>query len=146
MDICKSLIEDLSKYSIKGLSEFLEADTSINLYELEVFEGDIKHASAWVTVTPRYLQIGTVERHSEKRGIAAKLLKLIACKAIQLRLPVKFTAEPRFMQKNSTNGTKLFKYYNNLGFTRAGSSDYNTSVNNLKKIVNKTRKTRRRKN
>jgi hypothetical protein len=146
MDICKSLIEDLSKYSIKGLSEFLEADTSIQLYELEVFEGDIKHASIWVTVTPRYIQIGAVERHSEKRGIAAKLLKLIACKAIQLRVSVKFTAEPRFMQKNLTNGTKLFKYYNNLGFTRAGSSDYNTSVNNLKKIVNKTRKTRRRKN
>jgi len=145
MDICKSLIEDLSKYSINGLSEFLEADASIKLYELEVYEGDTKHASIWVTITPRYIQIGTVERHSEKRGIAAKLLKLIACKAIQLNVPVKFTAEPRFMKRNLTNGTKLFKYYNNLGFTRnSGSSDYNTSVNNLKKIV-KTRKTRRRK-
>ena len=146
-DICKSLIEDLSKYSINGLSEFLEADTSIKLYELEVHEGDIKHASIWVTMTPRYIQIGAIERHSDKRGIASKLLKLISCKAIQLNVPVQFHAEPGFMKRNniSNNKSKLYKYYDNLGFTRnMRSSDYNTSVNNLKKIIGKTRKRKTR--
>lgn len=146
MDICTSLIKDLSKYSIKGLSEFLEADTTIRLYEIEVSEVDNKHASIWVTMTPRYIEIGTVERYSEKRGIAAKLLKLIACKAVNLGLPVVFRAVPGFIKKNnvSSNGTKLFKYYNNLGFTRKGNY-YNTSVNNLKKILGKTRKRKLRK-
>jgi hypothetical protein len=138
MNHCKSLIEDLSKYSIDGL-EFLEAKPELSIFYINVHEGNIHHASVSITITPKYIEIGTAERLSEKRGIVAKILKLIACKAVELNLPVIFRAEPGFMRKNS-NKSKLFKYYNNLGFTRKNGNYYNTSVNNLKKIIGKTRR------
>lgn len=143
MNNCKSLIEDLSKYSIDGL-EFLEATPKTAIFYINVKEGHIHHASVSVTVTPRHIEIGTAERLSEKRGIVAKILKLISCKAVELNLPVIFRVQPGFLKRNniSNNKSKLYKYYNNLGFTRKGNY-YNTSVNNLKKIINKTRRTRR---
>jgi len=145
MDICKSLIEDLSKYSIDGL-EFLEATSKTAIFYINVKEDHIHHASVSITITPRHIEIGTAERLSEKRGIVSKILKLIACKAVELNLPVIFRAEPGFLKRNnvSNNKSKLFKYYNNLGFTRKGNY-YNTSVNNLKKIIN-TIRTRRMRN
>ena len=143
MNHCKSLIEDLSKYSIDGL-EFLKAKPELSIFYINVKEGDIHHASVSITITPRHIEIGTAERLSEKRGIVSKILKLIACKAVELNLPVIFRAEPGFLKRNnvSNNKSKLFKYYNNLGFTRKGNY-YNTSVNNLQKIIGKTRKTRK---
>ena len=143
MNNCKSLIEDLSKYSIDGL-EFLEATSELAIFYINVKEGDIHHAAVSITITPRHIEIGTAERLSDKRGIVSKILKLIACKAVELNIPVIFRAEPGFLKRNniSNNNSKLYKYYNNLGFTRKGNY-YNTSVNNLKKIINKTRRTRR---
>jgi hypothetical protein len=141
MTNCKSLIEDLSKYSIDGL-EFLEAKPELSIFYINVHEGNIHHAAVSITITPRHIEIGTAERLSEKRGIVSKILKLIACKAVELNLPVIFRAAPGFMRRDniSNNGNRLFKYYNNLGFTRKNGNYYNTSVRNLKKIIGKTRK------
>ena len=132
----------MSKYSIDGL-EFLESDASKpSVFYINVHEGNIHHAAVSITITPRHIEIGTAERLSEKRGIVSKILKLISCKAIELNLPVIFRAVPTFMRRNniSNNGKSLFKYYNNLGFTRKNGNYYNTSVKNLKKIIGKTRK------
>jgi len=141
MNHCKSLIEDLSKYSIDGL-EFLEAKPEVSIFYINVHEGNIHHASVSITITPRHIEIGTAERLSRKKGIVSKILKLIACKAVELNIPVIFRAVPGFMRRNniSNNEKSLFKYYNNIGFTRKNGNYYNTSVNNLKKIIGKTRK------
>jgi hypothetical protein len=93
-------------------------------------------------VTSQYIEIGTVERLSDTKGIIKDLLYIVACKAVDLNLPVQFKAEPRFLKRNniSKNTSRLYKYYNNMGFTRKNKNYYNTSVINLKKMVTRRQK------
>ena len=143
---CISLIESFHKYSINGLTEFLEiADVQkpIQIF-INIFSGETHHASMMLLVTSQYIEIGTVERLSDTKGIIKDLLYIVACKAVELNLPVQFKAEPGFLKRNniSKNTSRLYKYYNNMGFTRKNKNKnyYNTSVINLKKMVTRRQK------
>lgn len=150
---CISLIEQVQKtYSIDGLTDFLLIKAPINpsLSFINVYNDSEHIAQVGLTITSEYIEIGLAERIStdEKyKGIVKKIIQIVVCKAIELQLPVNFRATP----SKTRTMNKLYKYYNTIGFTRKnknnngknGSIYYNTSVRNLKKVVNSLRKTRR---
>ena len=151
---CISLIEQVQKtYSIDGLTEFLsiEAPVSPILSFINIYDNSEHIAQVGLTLTSEYIEIGMAERIStdeKHKGIVKKIIQIIVCKGVELNLPINFRAMP----DKRRNVNKLYKYYNTIGFTRRNKNNngkgdsisYNTSVRNLKKIVNSLRKTRKR--
>ena len=140
---CTSFIESFNKYSITGLSDFLALqEPKIKQFYINVYSDNTHHATMMLLVTPYYIEIGTVERLSEIKGIIKDLLYIVACKAVDLNLPVQFKAETEFSKRNniSKNRSNLYKYYNTLGFTRKNKNYYNTPVNKLRQITTRRQK------
>jgi hypothetical protein len=96
---------------------------------------------------PTHVNIDIIERLSDThKGILKKVLQLVICKAAELGLPVKFDAVPGNTNvKQNRSKSKLYKYYNAIGFTRKNNSpgnnnakssvSYNTNVASLKKSI-----------
>ena len=160
---CKTIKESLeARYSLAGLDEFLELKqtphkiTTISYINITPIDSEEEIANIVLLITPFYLELGMLERISknpEDKGVVRKVIELVICKAVDLDLPIHFHASPQ-VGKNinhvSQNKTRLYKYYNSLGFTRVNESGddiyYETSVEKLKNIIKKnTRKTRKAK-
>jgi hypothetical protein len=171
MTTCNTIKESLeTRYSLDGLDEFLELkQTAPTMAYINIKHKDSGEeiANVVLLITPHYIELGMLERISdnpEHKGVVRKIIQLVICKAVQLDLPIHFHASPA-VGKNTThvsqNKTKLYKYYNNLGFTRVtqeGGDDiyYETSVETLQNIIkswslrlaergSKERRTRKRK-
>lgn len=173
---CKSIKESLeTRYSLTGLEEFLTFEPAandvkrINIY-IRPKESGEHIGNVILTVTGRYIEIGMLERFElypddrAHKGVIREIVKLIMCRAVELGLPINFLAVPTAgksleFEEDNKNKTKLYKYYNNLGFTRSGNNrtvnnrtkkriSYNTNVSTLTKIIeswnSSTRKTRRK--
>ena len=163
---CKTIKESLeARYSLAGLDEFLElkqTTSTISYINITPIDSEEEIANIVLLITPYYLELGMLERISENledKGVVRKVIQLVICKAVDLDLPIHFHASPQ-VGKNikhvSQNKTRLYKYYNSLGFTRVNESGddiyYETSVEKLKNIIKrnasntrKTRKTRKAK-
>ena len=154
MDICKSIKESLeTRYSLAGLDEFIaHEDTKppkmfyINITYTDS-EGTEEVANIAIFISSLFLDLGMLERISANpahKGIVRKIIQLAICKAVQLNLPIHFKATPgvgKYTKHVSKNKTKLYKYYNNLGFTRVKNQEpgdeiyYETPVEKLKEIM-----------
>ena len=160
---CKTIKESLeTRYSLAGLDEFLTFEPRANdvrampIYISTKDSGE-NIGNVILTVTGRYIEIGMLERlelYPEDRahkGVIREVVKLVICRAVELGLPINLLAVPT-AGKNlgvepNRNRRKLYKYYNNLGFTRTVHNNktvnnstktrisYNTNVPTLKKII-----------
>lgn len=172
MSTCNTIKESLeARYSLAGLEEFIRLKqttpklNTISYINLTHIESNDEIANIVLLINPYYLELGMLERISDKpehKGVVRKVIQLVICKAVELGLPIHFRASPQ-VGKNikhvSQNKTKLFKYYNNIGFTRSGESGddiyYETTVETLDNIMkswnsstggsSRKRKTRKRK-
>ena len=167
---CQSINESLRmNYSLNGLDEFFSIE-SVNPTYVKQIQIDIRPkvdgkakrliGTIMLLVTSRYIEIGILERYEpspnnhQHKGIIQKIIKLIICKAVELNLPITFIAVPA-TGKNieegrpniNNNKTKLYRYYNKIGFTRKNNNSsvnnnnknrifYNTPHATLKEIVN----------
>jgi len=149
---CQSINEELRmNYSLNGLDEFFSIEsvnpTYVKQIEITIrpkVDGKAKRliGTIMLLVTSRYIEIGILERYEpspnnhQHKGIIQKIIKLIICKAVELNLPITFIAVPATGKNEegrpniNKNKTKLYRYYNNIGFTRKNN---NRSVNNNKK-------------
>jgi len=174
MTTCNTIKESLeARYSLAGLDEFI-SHTDIRTpksFYLNILDKDSEEEVAFIVlfVSARHLGLEMLERISanpDYKGIARDIIKLAICKAVELEIPIYFHASPG-VGKNKThvskNKTKLYKYYNNIGFTRIKNQEkgddvyYHTSVEKLKEIIDswtsapeggggsKERRTRKRK-
>ena len=151
MTTCKTIKESLeTRYSLDGLDQFLglkETSPTMEYINITHLESDDEIANVVLHINPHYLELGMLERISanpEHKGVVRKIIQLIICKAVELDLPIHFHASPGVGKNTkhvSQNKTKLYKYYNNLGFTRVKNQEpgddiyYETSVETLKEIM-----------
>jgi hypothetical protein len=153
MSTCKTIKESLEeRYSLDGLDEFFQLEqttpklNTISYINIRHTESDDEIANVVLLITPYYIELGMLERISdnpEHKGVVRKVIQLVICKAVELDLPIHFHASPavgKNIKHVSQNKTKLYKYYNNLGFTRVnqeGGDDvyYETTVETLKAIM-----------
>jgi hypothetical protein len=163
MTTCDTIKESLKeKYSLVGLDEFLTFEPAANDVKRIAIYINIKDSGEHIgnvilTVTGRYIEIGMLERfelYPEDRahkGLIRKVVKLVICRAVELGLPVNLLAVPtagkNLGAEPNRNRRKLYKYYNNLGFTRSVHNNktvnnssksrisYNTNLPTLKKII-----------
>jgi hypothetical protein len=151
MSICKTIKESLeARYSLDGLDEFI-THTDISKpksFYLNILDKDSKEEVAFIVlfVSARHLGLEMLDRISanpDYKGVARDIIKLAICKAVELEIPIFFHASPG-VGKNKTyvskNKTKLYKYYNNIGFTRINQEEgddiyYHTTVEKLKEIM-----------
>jgi len=157
MDACYRVRENVKGYTLDSLNPFFALEKGQTLHDGEVFDNemiiyckDTEVASIWLEVTEEDVYIHLLQRSSkEHKGIIRKILYLIICKAIELELPITFRAVPetststRIYGESKPRGS-LYTYYDRIGFTPANvtranhkrsSINYHTSVNTLKKIV-----------
>ena len=160
---CKSIKESLdARYSLAGLDEFLTfKPTAHDVKRITIYirpKDSGEHiGNVVLTVTGRYIEIGMLERfelYPEDRahkGVIREIVKLIICRAVELELPINFLAVPTAgknleVEEGNKNKRKLYKYYNNQGFTRTRNNrtinnsskkriSYNTNIPTLKKII-----------
>lgn len=159
MDACYRARENVKGYTLDSLDPFFALDKGQTLHDGEVFDNemiiyykDTEVASIWLEVTEEDVYIHLLQRSSkeqEHKGIIRKILYLIICKAIELELPITFRAVPETSTSTRIYGEakprgSLYTYYDRIGFTPANvtkanhkrsSINYHTSVNTLKKIV-----------
>ena len=159
MGACYKARENVKGYSLDSLEPFFALEPGQTLHDGEVFDNEmiIYHegtevASIWLEVTEEDVYIHLLQRSSkalEHKGIVRKILYLIICKAIELELPITFRAVPETSTSSRVYGeakprSSLYTYYDRIGFTPANvtranhkrsSINYHTSVNTLKKIV-----------
>ena len=163
MSTCDTIKESLKeRYSVVGLDEFLTFEPGANDVKRIAIYINIKDSGEHIgnvilTVTGRYIEIGMLERfelYPEDRahkGVIRKVVKLVICRAVELGLPVNLLAVPtagkNLGAEPNRNRRKLYKYYNNLGFTRSVHNNktvnnssksrisYNTNLPTLKKII-----------
>jgi hypothetical protein len=151
MDICKSIKESLeTRYSLAGLDEFIvhEDTKKPKMFYINITYTDSEEvANIAIFISSLFLDLGMLERISANpahKGIVRKIIQLAICKAVQLNLPIHFKATPgvgKYTKHVSKNKTKLYKYYNNLGFTRVKNQEpgdeiyYETPVEKLKEIM-----------
>ena len=163
MSTCDTIKESLKeRYSLVGLDEFLTFEPGANDVKRIAIYINIKDSGEHIgnvilTVTGRYIEIGMLERfelYPEDRahkGVIRKVVKLVICRAVELGLPVNLLAVPtagkNLGAEPNRNRRKLYKYYNNLGFTRSVHNNktvnnssksrisYNTNLPTLKKII-----------
>jgi hypothetical protein len=163
MTTCNTIKESLeARYSLAGLDDLLsfipkENDIKrINIY-IRPKESGEHIGNVILTVTGRFIEIGMLERFEQyaedrvHKGVIREIVKLIICRAVELGLPINFLAVPTAgksleLEEGNRNNKKLYKYYNNLGFTRSGNNrtinnstkkriSYNTNLRTLKEIV-----------
>ena len=159
MDACYRARENVKGYTLDSLDPFFALEKGQTLHDGEVFDNemiiyykDTEVASIWLEVTEEDVYIHLLQRSSkeqEHKGIIRKILYLIICKAIELELPITFRAVPETSTSTRIYGEakprgSLYTYYDRIGFTPANvtkanhkrsSINYHTSVNTLKKIV-----------
>jgi hypothetical protein len=156
---CDSIKERLiALYTLDALEPFLQLAQGQTLpsdFDSEMVLRDITNdqpiASIWLEVTDKEVTIELLQRLSKgHKGVVKDVLYLIICKAIQLDLPITFTAVPSckscapgIVKKDDPE--KLHQYYTSIGFTAKETSSkkgsriisYHTSVNTLRDIIAK---------
>jgi len=120
---CRELRQRLPvQYRLEGYEEFAFAESGdFNIFVFKATKSPQANYLAAIggTIDPasRTIDIAVVKRTSGPKGLGRDLLHLVACRAAALNYDVTFTAMPR--RGDPSNG--LYKYYNGLGFKRAGS-------------------------
>jgi hypothetical protein len=160
---CKTIKESLeARYSLSGLEELFTFEPNpsdvkrIDIY-IRTKDAGEHIGSVILTVTSRYIEIGMLERFElypedlAHKGVIREVVKLVICRAVELGLPINLLAVPtagkNMGAEPNRNRRKLYKYYNNLGFTRSVYNNktvnnstksrisYNTNLPTLKKII-----------
>ena len=140
----------------------IKDDINYNVFDLDISNRDdlLPIAFARINVNKHHVYISNIGRtnpsDNQHKGVIKKLLYIIVCKAIELNLDIDFFALPSCgTNHHKCNPSKLYKYYNNIGFTRKNKREwmnlfkptptnivYSTKHKNLQKIVNNINKTR----
>lgn len=109
-------------YRLEGADEFAFAESGdFNIFVFKATKSSSGDYLAVIggTIDPatRTIDIAVVRRNAGPKGLGRDLLHLVACRAAALNYDVTFTAMPR----RGDPSNSLYKYYNGLGFKRAGS-------------------------
>lgn len=152
---CSILIDRLrERYSFnKDFEDFIKLNTipsdQYTNFEIELLEKDTSTSVGTASLTLQHITHPTIyinhisrakfsNSHNSNKGIMKDVMKLIACKALELNISVTFIA-------NKSKNNALLKYYTRLGFRKRsrflGFNDpkndrYYTSPSSLRKIVN----------
>jgi hypothetical protein len=163
---CDKIIAKLeAEYDVDGLESLTEVDEDTisemggQLFEVILYSKDPtpEGVVAFIKgiISPNSIYIEELERTGFDQGMpatkgAGKLLaQLVACRGAELGISVDFMAVPR---RTNNSRTKLYNFYNSIGFTRKGeekrsnrylnngtiktvySQDYNTNAATLKSL------------
>ncbi len=136
---CRELRQRLPvQYRLEGYEEFAFAESGdFNIFVYKSSAADyIAAIGGTIDPATRTIDIAVVKRITGPKGLGRDLLHLVACRAAALNYDITFTAMPR----RGDPSNDLYKYYNGLGFKRAGAEtrrlnqrrqNYRTSAKNI---------------